>query len=97
VRNGLFHTVPASEVVRTRLQAPVCTVSGFYHPEQVQLGLWLSKLAYWAGLVAIICAFFILEIRLDQGVHGAARSVLLIFLLLATLGAGIVWNKISSQ
>lgn len=96
VRSGLFHTRPASEIVRAELHAPVSTVSGFYHPERLQVGNWLHRLIYWAGLLAIVSLFFLLEIRLDQGVHGAARSVLLGALLLATLAAGIAWNRIGS-
>jgi hypothetical protein len=96
VRSGLFRTRPASEVVRAELHAPVSTISGFYHPEDLQVGRWLNRLIYWAGLLAIVGLFFLLEIRLDQGIHGTARSVLLAALLLATLAAGIAWNKIGN-
>lgn len=97
VRSGLFRTVPASDVVRDELQAPVRTLSGFYHPEQVQIGQWLGKAAYWAGLLAIVGVFFFLEVRLEQTVFGVARTLLLIVLLLLALGAGMFWNKISGQ
>ncbi len=97
VRSGFLRTVPAHEVVRERLNAPVQTVSGFYHPMRLQIGQFLRGLAYWAGLLVIIGSFFFLEIQLDQGLHGAARNVLLAFLLLATLAAGWIWNKIGNS
>jgi hypothetical protein len=97
VSSGFLRTLPVSDFVCERFQAQVRTISGFYHPERVQIGQWLKQSVYWAGLLAIITAFFMLEVNLDQGVHGAARTVLLITLLITALGVGVFWNKISSQ
>lgn len=95
VRSGFFRTAPASEFLRAELQAPVRTLAGYYHPVRAQLQQWLGGLVYWAGVLAIIGAFFFLEITLDRGVHGAAHGILLLILLLAALAAGVAWNKIS--
>lgn len=96
VRSGFLRTVPVSDFVREHMKAPVRTISGFYRPVRMQMQHWLGNIVYWVGLLAIIVSFFMLEVRLEQGVHGIARTVLLIVLLIAALGAGIIWNKISS-
>ncbi len=95
VRGGFLRTVPASEFLRAGMQVPVRVISGFYHPVRTQIQEWLAGAVYWAGVLAIVGTFFFLEISLDQGLHGAARSALLIVLLLATLAAGIAWTRIT--
>lgn len=97
VRSGLFRTVPAGEFLRAGMNVPVRIISGFYHPVRTQIQEWAAGAIYWAGVLAIIGAFFFLEISLDQGIHGAARGVLLIVLLLATLAAGVAWTRITSH
>jgi hypothetical protein len=96
VRSGFLRTVPASEFIRARLNAPVHTISGFYHPEQMQIWQWVHRLAYWAGLLAILASFFLVEVQLDQSIHGVTRTALLIILLVVELGASIAWNRINS-
>lgn len=97
VRSGLFHTVPADAFLRAEFHVPVRVISGFYHPVRAQIQEWLAGAVYWAGVLAIVGTFFFLEISLDQSVHGAARNLLLIVLLLATLAAGIAWTRITSH
>ncbi len=97
VRSGFLHTVPASEFLQTRYQVPVRIISGYYHPDRLQIGRWLSRIIFWAGLLAILAAFFFLEIQMDHAVHGITRTVLLIILLGVELVAGIAWNQMSSR
>ena len=97
VRSGFFHTIPACEYLETMYQEPVRVISGFYHPERLQIGQWVKRAVFWVGLLVIMAAFLLLEIQMDQAIHGITRTVLLIILLGVEIVFGIAWNKMSSR
>jgi hypothetical protein len=96
VHSGFMRAIPVSEYLQTRFQAPVRVLSGYYHPARIQISRWAVQLAYWAGLIAILASFFLLEVQLDQAIHGISHTVLLVILLGVEIGAGIAWGKIVS-
>ncbi len=95
VNQGPFKTMPVSEFLRETFHAPVYTISGFYHPEQVQVRHWLVSLLFWLGCLVILGVFTLLEIQMDQLAQGITRVTVLTFLVLFEVGAIWTWSSIS--
>jgi hypothetical protein len=94
VKIGFLEAIPASEFLRGSLQTTVKTINGFYHPQRIQAREWALNVLFWAGCLAILAGFTSLEISLDQGIHGTARSVIFILLVLVEIGSFLAWGRI---
>ncbi len=95
VKQGPLKTIPASEFLRETFHLPVYTISGFYHPQQVQVRHWLVSLLFWIGCLVILGIFTLLEIQMDQVAQGITRVMVLTFLVLFEVGAIWTWSSIS--
>lgn len=89
VKAGFFKTLAVREFLKTTLNPPIRTMSGYYPPWQVQTRRWLRSLLVWAGFLVVIILFGLLEIQIDQGTQGVARTVL--FLLALGFEFGAIW------
>jgi hypothetical protein len=90
-----FQTLPACAYLRDALKYPVCTVAGFYHPVKVQTNNWLRQVRFWAGSLAILAGFFVIEANLDSMAQGIAHSLLMAVIILFEIGAMVTWFGIS--
>lgn len=97
VKNGFLKTLPIDEFLREALETNVITISGFYHPQQIQMRRWLHGLITWVGFLAILAIFTLLEIRLDPVFHGSAGKLLLGAIFTTEVGSIWAWNNISGQ
>lgn len=96
VKRGWFHTTPITEFLQTTLRVPVITISGFYHPEQVQVRQWIHTALSWLGFLLILTAFSVLEIKLDHALQGFVGRVILAILVVMEIGVIWAWNSITS-
>lgn len=95
VKNGFLKTKPVTEFLRETMRVPIITISGFYHPQQVQVKQWLHNFVSWIGFLLILAAFTVLEINLDHTLHGGIGTVILAILVVLEIGAIWVWNSIT--
>lgn len=94
VRVGRFQTEPVSAYLSQILTPSLKVLEGFYQPRRVQLADWLAKLLFWLGFFLIVAVFSVLEVQLDQALHGSARMLLLAIVMLFEVGAVWAWNRI---
>jgi hypothetical protein len=89
VKDGFMRTSPITAFLRDKMHSSVLTLSGFYHPQQVQMQRWVHALIAWLGFLLILVGFTMLEVQLDpviQGLHGK-----LLFGVLFTMEVGSIW------
>lgn len=94
VKAGFLNTMPASDFLRDTFRAPVQTISGFYHPQKIQAKEWISTGIFWIGCLVVLAIFTLLEVRLEQNIHGYLRTVILTFLVLVEVGSLWAWSGI---
>jgi hypothetical protein len=87
-------TKPVSAALADDFNAPVETISGFYHPWQALSKKWLYTLLFWLGAAVILAAFSILEIQIDQTVQGVFRTALILIALCLEFGAFWALNQL---
>lgn len=97
VKTGFMQAVTMQEYLQDVLQIPCRTVSGFYHPAHDSARQWLLGALFWLVAMATLIGFTIMEIDIDQSLHGLARIILLILaagleLVILTLWARIPKN-----
>lgn len=97
VKNGFLRTQPVYEFLRKAFDAPVLSLSGFYQPQRMQIRRWRDSLVLWLGFFIILAAFTILEIKLDDTVHGLTGKILFILVMVIEFGAILAWNNLRSQ
>jgi hypothetical protein len=97
VKNGFLKTQPIAEFLPEVLATNVITISGFYHPQQIQMRRWFHALVTWLGFLAILAIFTLLEIKLDPVFHGFAGKLLLGAIFTVEVGSIWAWNNISGQ
>lgn len=95
VRNGFLKTVPIHEFLQSMFHAPTITVSGFYHPDQIQMHRLFHSLVTWLGFVLILGMFTVIEIRLNPALLGLPGKVLLGILFTIEIGAIWGWDSIA--
>jgi hypothetical protein len=94
---GFLQTIPLEEFLKTKFKNQVISIFGFYHPEKEQIARWLHSLLFWAGIAIIMAIFTLLEIRIDQGMQGVGRSVILMVMIGLELGSIFAWNNYTSR
>lgn len=97
VKNGFLRTVPVIDFLRENLHAPLIPVTGFYHPEQVQVRVWVRSLAVWLGFCLILALFTFMEIELDGLLQGLVGKFLLCVVVALEIGAIWAWDSLSSH
>lgn len=93
VDNGFLRTTPLKKFIQNNLKMSISTLSGFYHPWQVQIKIWLHNLLFWAGCLVIIAFFTVLEILIDRDFLGITRTGLFLIALFFELGIIMTWNN----
>jgi hypothetical protein len=97
VRYGLINAGPLDEFVRKQLGMPVRTISGFYHPQEIQLKRWGREILYWLGFIVILVLFSVLEIELDRVIRGGMQTVVLCVALCVELVVIMTWHSSRSK
>lgn len=93
VKAGFLSTKPAGDFLRDTFGASVQTVSGFYHPEKAQVKEWVSTGIFWIGCLVVLALFTLLEVQLEQNIHGLLRTIILTFLVLVEVGSLLAWSS----
>lgn len=86
VKTGFMHAVSMQDYLQTVLQIPCRAVSGYYHPAHDRVRQWLLTMVFWLVALAILVGFTMMEINIDQTLHGFIRSALLILVVSLELG-----------
>jgi hypothetical protein len=79
------------------IDAPVITISGYYHPQREQLGRWARSLAAWMGFLILLAGFAFLEIRLDGLLEGWVEKVVISAAVIAEIGAIWGWDALMEK
>ncbi|HEX5836482.1 MAG TPA: hypothetical protein VFY26_01535 [Anaerolineales bacterium] len=82
---------PLTQIVDTDLGAPVFLLSAPVRQSRTQSN-WLSKIAAWAGFLAVITFAFLLQTQIMSLPGGWAQTTLLILSVAAELWLIWVWN-----
>lgn len=82
-----------SQVLESRLRTPVYILSDL-SPRAPTLSSWLSRLAAWAGLAAIVAGVFLIQIQIVNVTAGWLQTILLICSVLAELWLIWIWNRL---
>ncbi len=90
-RVGLSHK-PLSQILQSELQLPIYILSDLY-PQKDLHPKWITQFLAWTGSVAIIFAFFLLQIRIDHLAKDWAHIVLLLFTIPAEVLIIWGWNS----
>src|SRR5215208_727697 len=83
---------PLSQILESTLKAPIYILSET-KLIQPQSGL-LSQAIIWSGFIAIIAAFFILQVKLTQLPKDWFQTLLFVLLLIPEVGLIWVWNSL---
>ncbi|NMB67934.1 MAG: hypothetical protein GYA20_04160 [Chloroflexi bacterium] len=94
VKTGFMHAVSMQDYLQDVLQIPCRTVNGYYHPEHDRIRQWLLTAVFWLVALAILIVFSLLEINIDQSLHGSMRIVVLILAVSLELGLLMLWTRI---
>lgn len=95
VKNGFLKTMPISEFLHNALDVPIISISGYYHPQRVQVSQWFRTFVAWLGFLLILLSFTALEIRLDYLFQDGLGKALLCILVIFEIGAIWAWNCIT--
>lgn len=82
---------PLNQILAANLNAPVYLLSDFY-PQKSKPN-WFSQVVVWAGFIAIIIGFGILQIRITQLPNDWFQNVLFIISILPEFWLIWVWNS----
>lgn len=92
-QNAGLRRRPLSQVLESSLRTPVYILSDL-SPEARTLSNWLSGLAAWAGLAAIVAGVFLIQIQIVNVTVGWLQTILLIGSVLAELWLIWIWNRL---
>lgn len=95
VKTGAFRKMPMSTYLQNEFKMPVLEVSGFNSPTPIQTGKWIHSIAFWVVCLILLSLFTLLEIEINQQLHGTLRSVLFYLSLALEFGALLTWNHIN--
>ena len=84
---------PLSQVLESSLHTPVYILSGL-SPQAQTPSNWLSRIAAWAGLAAIVAGVFLIQIQIVNVTVGWLQTILLIGSVLAELWLIWIWNRL---
>lgn len=94
IRNGWSKKISVRSLVEKSLDAPIVTLASVYHPWKATSRKWLYGLVFWLGCLVILAGFSLLEIQIDRGIQGLARTALISIALVVEFGAFWVWNHV---
>ena len=92
-QNAGLRRRPLSQVLESSLRTPVYILSDL-SPRAQTLSSWLSRLAAWAGLAAIVAGVFLIQIQIVNVTVGWLQTILLIGSVLAELWLIWIWNSL---
>jgi hypothetical protein len=95
VRVNFFRKTSAAESLRQALEVPVRTLSGFYDLRQKKSAEWARSLLFWIGCLVIFAGFSMLEVQMDSGMNGLARTAALLVVLFVEISAIWGWTGIN--
>lgn len=81
-----------SETLHSDLNMPVYVLSGLL-PRKDSYSNWLSQLILWAGSIAILIGFFVLQVKMTDFTKSATHTLFLILSIPAEIWAIWVWNS----
>lgn len=84
---------PLSQVLESSLHTPVYILSGLSLQAQTPSN-WLSRIAAWTGLIAIVAGAFLLQIQIVTVTVGWLQTALMIGSVLAELWMIWIWNRL---
>lgn len=97
VQSGFLQNQALGAALAEKIRAPLIPMQGIYHPRAARLQRLLFGLVFWAGCLAIITGFSLLEFQVDRGIQGAAHTIFLMFTASIEIGAIYAWNKLFQQ
>lgn len=83
---------PLSEILESTFKAPIYVLTET-KPTQAQSNAF-SQVVAWAGILAIMAGFFLLEIKITQLPDDWFQTLLSILVLLPELGLILFWNSL---
>lgn len=86
VSTGFLRAVGMQDYLQSILQIPCRAVSGYYRPVHDRARQILLRMVFWLVALAILVGFTIVEINIDQSLHGFMRISLLILVVSLELG-----------
>jgi hypothetical protein len=84
-----------SSILQSSLDIPIYILSSTYLENDVHLSWWAPIFA-WAGFIAILAGFFLVQVRLHHLVEGWSRSAFVLTSVCLELWMIWVWNKLFS-
>jgi hypothetical protein len=97
VRDGTLKTIPMSDYLKIKYQAPIIALTGFYHPQREQIRRWVTSLIFWIGSLLILGLFTFLEIQVDQKMLGFERAIMLFLCILAETGTILFLHNLTNR
>jgi len=94
VSAGFLQTQPLGRFLEINYAAPLVELKGYYNPRALNIKRAVLVLITWLGFLAIIAGFSFLEIQVDQGIRGAARTLFLLITAGVEIWAVYAWNKL---
>lgn len=93
VKQDFMKLIPITNFLHDELNFPIISISGFYHPQQIQARKWMHEVFAWLGFIIILAGFTILEIQLDHFLLGIIGKVALCVLVTFEIMAIWAWNN----
>jgi hypothetical protein len=87
---------PLSQVLQSNLDVPVYILSGL-DPQNDLRSSWPAPIAAWAGSIAIIFGFFVLQVRIDHLATGPVHIILLLLCIPVEVWMIWAWNSLFGQ
>ena len=83
---------PLSQMLHSNLKVPVYILSEL--PQSLPKSSGLSQVVTWSGFIAIILAFFLLQVKVAQLPQDGYQTVLFILLLIPEFWLIWIWNSL---
>jgi hypothetical protein len=94
-RSGMLRR-PLSQILQSDLDAPLYILSGLY-PRDDSRSNWTTQAAAWAGSIAIIVGFFVLQTRIALLTEEWAQTILMLLSTAGELWLLLVWNGLFAE
>jgi len=89
----IFKTQPLHEFLSTRIEQPIRTMSGYYHPIQQLAKKGLHEIVSLLVFLSILSVFTWFQIRVEQELNGFMGTFYLVITLFLEFGAFWAWYK----
>ncbi len=91
---GFMKTIPMQEFLQGTMKIPIRSMSGLYHPWQIQVSHWIHNVVFWLGGLIILGIFSYLEIQIENTAEGLARIALWFIVICFEFGTLLAWNRL---